>query len=144
MSSEIKAIIGENIRALRKKKFPGCGGGKRCAAAFGVSHQQWSPWECGKRKPTELRMSEIASFFDVTVSWLHEDHRENKDDENVRGVFCTFPDQESMDSLTWVIETSREIAEATLALCYDQKKVRPWILAHFVIENLKKRNAFGG
>ena len=43
----LRQIIAANIRACRMKKYPGRGGGKKCAEAFGVSPQQWSPWECG-------------------------------------------------------------------------------------------------
>lgn len=56
------------------KKFPGRGGGKECAKAFGVSPQQWSPWERAVRTPNESRLAEIAKFFNVTVEWLRRDH----------------------------------------------------------------------
>ncbi len=55
-------------------KFPGRGGGKKCAESFGVSPQQWSPWERGMRTPDELRLSQIADFFGVTVEYLRRDN----------------------------------------------------------------------
>ncbi len=70
----LRQIIAANIRACRMKKFPGRGGGKRCAEAFGVSPQQWSPWERGMRTPDELRLSQIADFFGVTVEHMRRDH----------------------------------------------------------------------
>ncbi|MCC8180570.1 MAG: helix-turn-helix transcriptional regulator, partial [Planctomycetes bacterium] len=70
---QLRETIARNIRACRVKKFPGRGGGKRCALAFGVSPQQWSPWERGMRTPDELRLSEIAAFFGVTVEELRRD-----------------------------------------------------------------------
>jgi transcriptional regulator with XRE-family HTH domain len=71
---QLRAIIAANIRACRVEKFPGRGGGKRCAEAFGVSPQQWSPWERGMRTPDELRLAQIADFFGVTVEDMHRDH----------------------------------------------------------------------
>ncbi len=71
---ELRHIIAANIREERMKKFPGRGGGKKCAAAFGVSPQQWSPWERGMRTPDELRLRQIAEFFGVTVEDLRRDN----------------------------------------------------------------------
>ncbi len=70
----LRHIIAANIRACRRKTFPGRGGGKRCAEAFGVSPQQWSPWERGMRTPNEQRLSQIAEFFGVTVEHMRCDH----------------------------------------------------------------------
>lgn len=72
--SELRQTIAKNIRDCRMKKFPGRGGGKKCAESFGVSPQQWSPWERGMRTPDELRLSQIAKFFDVSVEYLRRDH----------------------------------------------------------------------
>lgn len=71
----LREIIGRNIRDCRKKKFPGRGGAKQCALAFGVSPQQWSPWERGGRTPDESRLEQIAGFFGVTVEFLRRDNR---------------------------------------------------------------------
>ena len=73
--SELREIIAWNIRACRMQKFPGRGGGEKCAEAFGVSPQQWSPWERGGRTPDEMRLAQIADFFGVTVAWMRCDHR---------------------------------------------------------------------
>ncbi len=70
----LRQIIAANIRTCRMKKYPGRGGGKKCAEAFGVSPQQWSPWERGMRTPDELRLSQIAEFFGVTVEYLRRDN----------------------------------------------------------------------
>lgn len=72
--NELRETIAQNIRDCRAKKFPGRGGGKKCAEAFGVSPQQWSPWERGMRTPDELRLSQIAEFFGVTVEFLRRDN----------------------------------------------------------------------
>ncbi len=79
---ELRQIIAANIRAERMKKYPGRGGGKKCTEAFGVSPQQWSPWERAMRTPDELRLSQIADFFGVTVEHMRRDHSasENKPD----------------------------------------------------------------
>ena len=59
------------MRQERLKKYGRLHGtAKICAEEFGVSPQQWSPWECGQRTPDELRMEEIAAFFGVTVAYL--------------------------------------------------------------------------
>lgn len=72
--NELRETIARNIRDCRLKKFPGRGGGKKCAESFGVSPQQWSPWERGMRTPDELRLSQIAEFFGVTVEFLRRDN----------------------------------------------------------------------
>ncbi len=60
--NELRHIIAENIRAARMKKYPGRGGGKKCAEALGVSPQQWSPWERGMRTPDEFRLRQICAI----------------------------------------------------------------------------------
>lgn len=75
MPDALRETIARNIRDCRLRKYPGRGGGKRCAESFGVSPQQWSPWESGKRTPDELRLEQIASFFGTTVEWFRRDHR---------------------------------------------------------------------
>lgn len=75
MPDALRETIARNIRDCRLRKFPGRGGGKRCAESFGVSPQQWSPWESGKRTPDELRLEQIADFFGTTVEWFRRDHR---------------------------------------------------------------------
>lgn len=72
--TELRETIAKNIREQRMKKFPGRGGGKKCAEAFGVSPQQWSPWERGMRTPDEERLKQIADFFDVTVEYMRRDN----------------------------------------------------------------------
>lgn len=72
---DLREIIADNIRKCRIRKFPGRGGSKKCAEAFGVSPQQWSPWERGMRTPDENRMKQIAAFFEVTVAYLRQDRR---------------------------------------------------------------------
>lgn len=76
MPDALRETIARNIRDCRMRKFPGRGGGKRCAESFGVSPQQWSPWESGKRTPDELRLEQIADFFGTTVEWFRRDHRQ--------------------------------------------------------------------
>ncbi|MCC8109912.1 MAG: helix-turn-helix transcriptional regulator [Planctomycetes bacterium] len=74
----LRETIARNITACRFEHFPGRGGGKRCAEAFGVSPQQWSPWERGLRTPDEIRLEQIAAFFGTSVEWLRTDHRAAK------------------------------------------------------------------
>ncbi len=57
------------------KHYPQRGGGKYCAEALGVSPQQWSPWETGRRMPGAIRLQQIADFFGVTVDDLRKDNR---------------------------------------------------------------------
>ncbi len=76
MPDALRETIARNIRDCRMNKFPGRGGGKHCAESFGVSPQQWSPWESGKRTPDELRLEQIATFFGTTVEWFRKDHRQ--------------------------------------------------------------------
>lgn len=85
MPDALRETIARNIRDCRLRKFPGRGGGKRCAESFGVSPQQWSPWESGKRTPDELRLEQIASFFGTTVEWFRRDHRNDFSPAPVHG-----------------------------------------------------------
>ncbi|MCD8141424.1 MAG: helix-turn-helix transcriptional regulator [Planctomycetaceae bacterium] len=71
---ELRQTIAQNIRTCRMNKFPGRGGAKLCAQAFGVSPQQWSPWERGLRIPDETRLRKIAEFFGVDVDYLRKNH----------------------------------------------------------------------
>lgn len=79
-SKELRLIVGENIKYCQEKRFPGMGGGKECAEAFGVSQQQWSPWQLGKRLPKEKRLVEIAEFFGMTPEWMRTRHNFHDDD----------------------------------------------------------------
>ena len=79
---ELRETIARNIRECRMKKYPGRGGGKKCAGAFGVSPQQWSPWERGLRTPDEVRLTQIAGFFGVTVEYLRRDNRLKQEQES--------------------------------------------------------------
>lgn len=83
--NELREAIARNIRECRIKKFPGRGGGKKCAESFGVSPQQWSPWERGMRTPDELRLSQIAEFFSVSVEYLRRDNTRRPDGYGVTG-----------------------------------------------------------
>ena len=71
----LRETIARNIRECRMKKYPGRGGAKKCAEDFGVSPQQWSPWERGQRTPDETRLESIAQFFKITVEDLRRDNR---------------------------------------------------------------------
>jgi transcriptional regulator with XRE-family HTH domain len=72
---ELRQAIAQNIRNCRMEKFPGHGGGKRCAEAFGVLQAQWSIWESGRQMPGELRLAKLAEFFGVTVEELRKGAR---------------------------------------------------------------------
>ena len=73
LTREEKEIIAYNISEQRKLRYPGHGGGKKCAAAFGIPPQQWSPWESGSRTPDDNRLNQIAQFFKVTVADLRRE-----------------------------------------------------------------------
>ncbi len=66
----LRLLIAWRIRQLRKSKFPGRGGGGRCAAAYNVSGQQWSSWETGFRTPDDERLANMAKFFGVKPAIL--------------------------------------------------------------------------
>ncbi len=71
----LRKTIARNITQCRQAKYPGRGGCKQCSEEFGVSPQQWSPWETGKRTPDEIRLSQLAEFFGESVEWMRTDHR---------------------------------------------------------------------
>ncbi len=107
--NEMRHIIAANIRAERMKKFPGRGGGKKCAEAFGVSPQQWSPWERGMRTPDELRLQQLADFFGVTVEHMRSDH---SDPATRPGAMSQTPNESLLPdlSLSGVVCGENEIA----------------------------------
>lgn len=86
--AELRENIARNIKAERIKKFPGKGGGKLCAETFGVTPQQWSPWERGMRTPDEYRLLQIAEFFGCSVEHL----RRGSDATEVRRVAPPMPE----------------------------------------------------
>lgn len=100
---ELRNTIARNIRACRMGKFPGRGGAKKCAEAFGVSPQQWSPWERAMRTPDELRLQQIAEFFGVTVEYLRRDNSQpkpsNKESESLPNTNHSFDQNDTNGSL---------------------------------------------
>ncbi|MCC8180685.1 MAG: helix-turn-helix transcriptional regulator [Planctomycetes bacterium] len=80
----LRENIARNIRECRKRKFPGYGGESKCAHAFGVSPQQWSPWERGLRTPDGNRLQAIAGFFNVTMEFMLNDNRSL--DERIKAI----------------------------------------------------------
>lgn len=76
---DLRKNIAVNIRHCRYIRYPMRGGAKKCAAAFGVSPQKWSQWECGKHMPDEYRMMKLAEFFDVSTEYLRRDNRDADD-----------------------------------------------------------------
>lgn len=79
-------IIASNIRACRMARFPGRGGAKKCAEAFGVSPQQWSPWERGARTPSEEKLRQIAAFFGVTEEYLRTSRETSPADASQQSI----------------------------------------------------------
>ncbi len=70
-----RAIVSDNLKKLREKRYPGHGGKKQVAEAMGLKIQQWSPWEKGQRMPSEIRLEKIAQFFGVPIEYMWTDHR---------------------------------------------------------------------
>lgn len=66
----------------REKRFPGKGGSKKCADALGITQQQWSQWELGKRMPSDGWLEKIAELFGTTAQWLRDKHDFHDDDES--------------------------------------------------------------
>lgn len=62
-----RLIIAYNIKKKRKARFPTSG---KCAEEFGVPQSQWSPWETGKRTPSNSRMESLAEFFKCSIEEL--------------------------------------------------------------------------
>lgn len=83
---DLRKVIGDNIRSCRQKAFPGRGGGKQCAAALGVSPQQWSPWEKGTRTPDETSLRAIAKLFGVDVEYMRHDNTASTEKEKANAL----------------------------------------------------------
>lgn len=71
----IATLIGCNLEKLRKQKFPGHGGAKKCAETFGVAPQAWNGWEKGAKTPGDANQRKLAEFFGITVGELRGDEK---------------------------------------------------------------------
>ncbi|GEM_PF-4539235 len=67
---ELVKAVSRTITKLRERIFPGYGGKKKCAEAFGVHPQVWRDWEKGHRTPGPVYQRKLTEFFDVTLSQL--------------------------------------------------------------------------
>ncbi len=85
---DLRVNVANNIRNCRKSRYPKWGGSKKCAAAFGVTPQQWSQWERGAHMPDEVSMMALAEFFGVSTAFLR---RANADSHYVGGKTGTGP-----------------------------------------------------
>ncbi len=63
-------LIAYHIRELRQGKYPGRGGGQKCAEAMNVSRWQYYNWENGSRTPREKNLKMIADFHGVELEYF--------------------------------------------------------------------------
>ena len=75
--------IGCAIKYFREKLFPMQGGQAEFAAALGVTRQEVSAWENGRRTPTLKNLRKIAKALNVGVDEI-QNHRENSVHEHAR------------------------------------------------------------
>lgn len=71
---KLRLTVAGNLLHCRATRFPGKGGSKKCADTLGITQQQWSQWELGKRMPGECWLAKIAEFFGTTTHWLRDKH----------------------------------------------------------------------
>ena len=74
--------IGYAIKFYREKIFPMQGGQAEFASALGVTRQEASAWESGKRKPSLKNLRKIAVVLGVTVDELVGFQKEAGDNES--------------------------------------------------------------
>ncbi len=65
-------IISYHIKELREIKFPGRGGGQKCAEAMGVAVPQYYHWENATRTPRVKSLAKIAEFFKKKIEYFYE------------------------------------------------------------------------
>ena len=133
MPAALREIIGINIRTCRMEKYPGRGGASRCAKEIGVSLQQWSPWETGKRTPDEVRLRKIADFFGVTVEFLRADNSRHIVDAAERN-------QAGIDDLDGVSSYQHAFHPFDELLSCTNKVI--WLAMHLKDEALVGRRAY--
>lgn len=97
-------IVSENLAFLRRQKYPGRGGSKKCAESLGWRQQQWSPWEKGLRLPNNDSLARIAEHFGVSVRYLETDNMELHRGEEDAPVKAT-PDSEPENMKTNVAQS---------------------------------------
>jgi len=65
-------IISYHIKELREAKYPGRGGGAKCAEAMGVPIPQYYHWENATRTPRLKNLDKIAQFFEKPIEHFYE------------------------------------------------------------------------
>jgi transcriptional regulator with XRE-family HTH domain len=65
-------IISYHIRELRETKYPGRGGGQKCADAMGVPRPQYYHWENATRTPRLKNLDKVAEFFGKPIEHFYE------------------------------------------------------------------------
>lgn len=72
MPNERDFIISYHIKELREAKYPGRGGGQKCANAMGVSTPQYYHWENATRTPRLKNLDKVAVFFGKPLEHFYE------------------------------------------------------------------------
>lgn len=123
--------VAVNIQRLRSIKFPGHGGQKEAAKAFGVALQMWNAWEKGRVFPSDSYQRKIADFFKVNVEELRGGEVDEAGDLRAEQLE---PQQDASairiqdltrenETLTIQLTAAREVLTATtLALNEAQKR----------------------
>jgi transcriptional regulator with XRE-family HTH domain len=70
--NENEYLIAYHIRELREEKYPGRGGGQKCAEDMKINKSQYYLWESGSRTPRGRNLQMMADFFGKDVSYFHE------------------------------------------------------------------------
>ncbi len=65
-------IISYHIRELREARYPGRGGGQKCAEALDVSLPQYYHWENATRTPRLKNLVKVAEFFGKPLEHFYE------------------------------------------------------------------------
>ena len=78
--------ISESIRSSRIRLFPGHGGQRKAAEAFGIDYGVWNKWEAGRKVPTEANQRRLAEFFGIPVGELRGDWPSPAPNESTESV----------------------------------------------------------
>jgi transcriptional regulator with XRE-family HTH domain len=70
--NENEYLIAYHIRELREAKYPGRGGGQKCAEDMGINKSQYYLWESGSRTPRGGNLKTIAEFFGKDIAYFYE------------------------------------------------------------------------
>lgn len=127
--------IGTRLQTLRKERHLTQ---SDVAKALGISQQSYGRWETDKVKPSPAKLTQLATYFDVSTDYLLNSDTDDIDLSEVELLFRTtskgMTEEEQSIFKQELIEFMKKRKEAFLKWIYHQKI--------FGINNLEENKAY--